>query len=127
LLGGQVLESVNTKTQVAPQVQFSVDRRFSRASRLEFWLFIYNAARDARGSGKPNLTVQVQVLRDGQALLTTPQHKVATDGMPDLERIPYGGDVALNSLSAGRYELRVTVTDILASKATTLNSDFEVQ
>lgn len=127
LLGGQVLESPNAKTQAAPQVQFSVDRRFPRASRLEFWLFIYNAARDASRGGKPNLTVQVQVLRDGQPLLTTPQRKVTTDGMPDLERIPYGGDVALNSLSAGRYELRVTVTDVLASKATTLNSDFEVQ
>jgi VWFA-related protein len=128
LIGGKVLESNKPAVPQEPaQVQLSVDRRFPRNSSLGFWLFIYNAMRDAKGSGKPNLTVQVQVLRDGRSLVTTPQRPLRTEGMSDLDRIPYGGDVALNSLTAGRYELRVTVTDVLANAATTLTSDFEVE
>jgi VWFA-related protein len=129
LLGGQVLETVGPQASntPAPQVQLSVDRKFSRASNLGFWLFIYNAARDTRNGGKPNLTVQVEVLRDRQPLVTPPPDKVAIDGTYDLERIPYGGDVALKSLSAGRYELRVTIKDVVASKSTSLSSDFEVK
>lgn len=129
LIGGQVLETASSKgsSQTLPQVQFSVDRRFSRASSMAFWLFIYNAMRDPKLNGKPDLAVQVQVLRDGQALVSTPKRKLKTDGMADLERIPYGGDVALKGLTAGRYELRVTVTDLLASKVTTLTRDFEVE
>jgi VWFA-related protein len=128
LVGGQVLEKASSTTGAPPadpQVQFSVDRRFSRSSTLGFWVFIYNAMRDTKG--KPNLTVQVQVLRDGQTLVATPQRKLSTDGMSDLARIPYGGDVALKSLSAGRYELRVIITDLLATAATTLSTDFHVE
>jgi hypothetical protein len=129
-MGGQVLESATAQASNAhepAQVQLSVDRRFPRSTKLGFWLFIYNAARDTANGGKPNLTVQVQVLRDGKPLVTPPPSRVAIDGTSDLERIPYGGGVALKSLTAGRYELRVTVNDLLASKSTSLSSDFEVE
>ena len=129
LLGGQVLESSSTQpsNNQTPQVQLSVDRRFPRTTNLGFWLFIYNAARDTSNGGKPNLTVQIQVLRDGKPVVTPTSQKVRIEATSDLERIPYGGDVALNSLSAGRYELRVTVKDVVASKTTSLSSDFEIQ
>ena len=129
LLGGQVLETSTgqaSKTDV-PQIQFSVDRRFSRKSNLGFWLFIYNATPDTKIGGKPNLTVQVQVFRDGKSLVNPPPHKVPIDGTSDLQRIPYAGDVTLKSLNAGRYELKVTVSDLVASKTTSLTSDFEVE
>ena len=128
LVGGQLVEKAKSTSSAAksePQVQWSVDRRFSRTSSVGFWLFIYNAMRDTKGN--PNLTVQVQVLRDGQTLVATPKRKLATEGMSDLARIPYGGDVALKSLNAGRYELRVIVTDLLATAATTLSTDFQVE
>ncbi|HEY5885377.1 MAG TPA: VWA domain-containing protein [Pyrinomonadaceae bacterium] len=130
LIGGQVLESATSQAsnkQEPAQVQLSVDRRFPRSTNLGFWLFIYNAARDASNGGKPNLTVQVQVLREGKPLVTPPPTKVAIDGTSDLERIPYGGGLPLKSLTAGRYELRVTVNDLLASKSASLSSDFEVE
>lgn len=127
LVGGQMLEPTvkDSANHAAPQVQFSVDRRFSRSSNVEFWLFVYNAARDAK-TGKPNLSVNLQVMRDGQNIVATTPHKLNTDSMPDLDRIPYGGNVALKNLAPGKYELRVTVNDAAAGTTATASSDFEV-
>ena len=111
-------------SQAEPVVQFSVDHRFSHSSRLSFWVFIYNAAQ--AGTSAPDLTAQVQILRDGQSIVTTPQRKLETAGMADLARIPYGGNVPLQSLAPGHYELRVTITDHLANKAASQISRFEV-
>src|SRR6185503_8525944 len=57
LLGGQVLEDKNNKGST-PHVQLSVDHVFPRTSQLGYWVFVYNAKRDA--NGKPQLTVQTQ-------------------------------------------------------------------
>ncbi|HYE65860.1 MAG TPA: hypothetical protein VD966_09760, partial [Pyrinomonadaceae bacterium] len=128
LIGGQVLETAeSTKggNQSAPQVQFSVDHRFSRSSRLGFWVFVYNAARN--GSGAPELTGQVQVFRNRQAVVNAPQRKLVTEGQADLARIPYGGELPLKALAAGQYELRVTITDHVAKTSASQSIDFEVE
>ena len=119
LLGGQVLEDKNT-----PHVQLSVDHTFPRMSQLGYWVFVYNAKRDA--SGKPQITVQTQVLRDGQAVISSPQRKVTNAG-PDLERIPFGEELALNTLTPGKYDLKVTVTDGVAGTSTSQVADFIVR
>lgn len=118
LLGGQVLEDKNT-----PHVQLSVDRIFPRLSQMGYWVFVYNAKRDA--SGKPQITVQTQVLRDGQAVLSS-QRKVSNAG-PDLERIPFGEELALKTLAPGKYDLKVTVTDGVAGTSTSQLADFTVR
>lgn len=123
LLGGQVLENARSK-DTSPQIQLSVDHRFSRLARLGYWMFIYNAKRDAAGA--PSLTAQTQVLRDGQVMLASPQRKL-NQGGPDPERIPFGEEMALKTLSPGRYDLRVTVTDSIAGTSVTQTVDFEVQ
>ncbi len=122
LLGGQVLEDARNK-EASPQIQLSVDHRFSRLARLGYWMFIYNAKRDAAGA--PNLTAQTQVLRDGQVLMASPQRKL-NQGGPDPERIVFGEEMALKTLTPGRYDLRVTVTDSLAGTSVTQMVDFEV-
>ena len=126
LIGGQVIEAKDKTgaAQPEPVVQFSVDHRFSHASHLGFWVFVYNAAQAATSA--PDLTAQVQILRDGQTIVTTPQRKLTTAGMTDLARIPYGGNVPLQSLAPGHYELRVTITDHLANKSASQMSRFEV-
>ena len=93
----------------AAPVQFSVDRRFRRDTRLGFMLFIYNAARN--GAAAPDLAAQVQVLRDGQAVVNTPARPLVLTGLPDLARIPYFGSFPLRTLSPGRYVLQINVTD----------------
>jgi len=118
LLGGQVLEDKST-----PHVQLSVDHTFPRMSQMGYWVFVYNAKRDA--SGKPQITVQTQVLRDGQAVLSS-MRKVSNAG-PDLERIPFGEELALKSLTPGKYDLKVTVTDGIAGTSTSQLADFTVK
>jgi hypothetical protein len=122
LLGGQVLENARNK-DTGPQIQLSVDHRFSRLAHLGYWMFIYNAKRDATGA--PNLTVQTQVLRDGHVMLASPQRKVSQGG-PDPERIPFGEELALQTLAPGSYDLRVTITDSIAGTSFTETVDFVV-
>jgi VWFA-related protein len=122
LLGGQVLENAKNK-DADPQIQLSVDHRFSRLARLGYWMFIYNAKRDAAGA--PNLTAQTQVLRDGQVLLASPQRKL-NQGGPDPDRIPFGEELSLQTLTPGRYDLRVTITDGIAGTSVTQTVDFVV-
>lgn len=122
LLGGQVLENANNK-EADPQIQLSVDHRFSRRARMGYWVFIYNAKRDAAGA--PNLIAQTQVVRDGQVMLSSPQRKL-NQGGPDPDRIPFGEELALQTLAPGTYDLRVTITDSIAGTSVTQTIGFIV-
>ena len=122
LLGGQVLENAKGR-DAGPQIQLSVDHRFSRLARLGYWMFIYNAKRDATGA--PNLITQTQVLRDGRVMLVSPQRKL-NNGGSDPERIPFGEEMALHTLAPGIYDLRVTITDSIAGTSVTRTIDFVV-
>ena len=122
LLGGQVLDD---KAQAGtPHVQLSVDHSFARNAPLGYWVFVYNARRDANGN--PQLTLQTQVLRDGHTVLSSPQRKVNNRGT-DVERIAFGEELALKTLSPGKYDLKIIVTDDIARTSTTQLSDFVVK
>ena len=123
LLGGQVVEDGANKTTSA-QVQLSVDHSFPRSSPLGYWIFVYNAKRDA--GGNPQLTVQTHVLRDGQPVLSSPQRKL-NNGGPDPQRIPFGEELALKTLAPGRYDLKVTITDGVAGTTASQIADFIVR
>ena len=122
LLGGQVLE--DKSKEGTPHVQLSVDHSFPRMSKLGYWVFVYNAKRDT--AGNPQLMVQTQVLRDGQAVLSSPQRRLNSGGQ-DAMRIPFGEELALQTLPAGRYDLKVTVTDGVAGTSATQIADFIVR
>ena len=122
LVGGQVLE--DPKKTASPQVQLSVDHSFPRSTALGYWIFVYNAKRDS--GGNPQLMVQTHVLRDGQPVLSSPQRRV-NNGGPDPQRIPFGEELALKTLTPGRYDLRVTITDALAGTTATQVADFIVR
>ena len=141
----------NGTTPVAPQnaelrqVSRNVDHRFPRSSYLRFLTFIYNAARSATGaatspapattessptgagSSEPDLAVQIQVFRDDQPVITIPLHKIPTQGLPDLQRIPYAADIRLENLQPGVYMLHVTVIDRLAKSSFSQRLNFEVE
>jgi len=123
LIGGQVIED-RKNTATNPQVQLSVDHSFARSSPLGYWIFVYNAKRDA--GGNPQLSVQTQVLRDGQAVLSSPQRRLS-DGGPDPQRIPFGEELALKTLPPGRYDLKVTITDGLSGAIASQVADFIVR
>jgi hypothetical protein len=113
---------VENKSNDTQQVQFSVDHRFSQTSRFGYWMFIYNAARTA---GAPRLTVQSEVLRNGQIVLTGRAQTIVEAGS-DPGRIPFGDELALTSLPAGKYDLNVIVKDEIAGTTITQQTDFEI-
>jgi hypothetical protein len=106
LLGLQNVKSKETKGSAAgiPQVQFSTDHHFARNSRLRFITFIYNAARGQTGNSPPNISLQARVLRAGQVVKSSPMQQVSVAAQ-DFARIPYGGEISLDSLPAGQYLL----------------------
>ncbi|MCU1264690.1 MAG: hypothetical protein JWM21_1008 [Acidobacteria bacterium] len=104
---------------------FRVDGRFQRNSVLRFIVHIYNAA--LATDSKPDVAVQVQILRDGEPVVTTPSKKISTEGMERFERLPYGGDLSLEGLAPGRYVLRVSIVDRFAKTSASQQVKFEIE
>jgi hypothetical protein len=111
----------------APQIQFSVDRRFKRSSQLSFWIFIYNSLRGTNGASAPDVAAQIEMVSNGKPIVNSPLRKLETAGMTDLQRIPYGGQFPLANLPAGRYDLKITITDQIAKASVSEHVVFQVE
>jgi len=130
-------------------VALNVDHRFARTSRLRFMTFVYNAATAATSNlstrerqpspketlptgsnpetrGIPDLNVQLQVFRDGEPVITMASRKIQLANVPDVTRVPYAADLALDELQPGRYILQVTVFDLLARTSASQRFRFQV-
>jgi VWFA-related protein len=119
------ITNVSNKSQEITPVTQSANHRFRRASSLRFLVFLYNAALSPYDS-KPDATIQIQVVRDDQPVLTTALKKVSTEGIADLDRIPYAAEIPLADLTSGRYVLVVTVIDRVSKRSTSQQTHFEV-
>jgi VWFA-related protein len=108
----------------APQIQFSVNRRFPRSAKVDFLGFVYNAS---QAGGKVDLSVTLRVLRDTKAVVSSPARKLAPEAGADLARVPVTGAISLGQLPAGRYELEVGVTDNLARATASERVVFEIE
>lgn len=124
------------------QVSLNVDHRFARTSYLRFLTFVYNAMTTSvvsppnnptsavptsvTSTATPDLAVQVQVFRDNEPVITTPLHKIKTEGQPDMQRVSYAADIMLNDLQPGQYILQVTVIDRLAKASAMQKLSFQV-
>lgn len=108
----------------APQIQFSVDRRFPRSAKVDFLGFVYNAVQTG---GKVDLSVTLRVLRDNKAVVSSPARKLAPEAGADLARIPVTGAISLGQLPPGRYELEVGVNDNLARANAAERIGFEIK
>jgi hypothetical protein len=116
--------NVSTPDVVSP-VALSASHRFRRESTLRFLLFAYNTVFSPVDQ-KPDVAVQVQVVRDDQPVITTALRKVSTDGVLDLLRLPYAAEVPLSELKPGRYLLHVTLIDRVSKQSTTRQTHFDV-
>jgi VWFA-related protein len=105
-------------------VNLSVDHHFRSSSYLRFLVFVYNAARGA--DSKPDVALQVSLLRDNQPVITTPLKKIGFDGAPDLNRIPYAAEISLADLRAGRYLLKVNVVDRISKRSASQETVLEI-
>ena len=106
-------------------VALSASHRFHRESLLRFLIFAYNSALSPADQ-KPDVAVQVQIIRDDQPVLTTALRKLSTDGVSDLTRIPYAAEIPLDELLPGRYLLNVTLIDRVSKQSTSRQTHFDV-
>ncbi|HJP90800.1 MAG TPA: VWA domain-containing protein [Pyrinomonadaceae bacterium] len=119
-----MITNVSNPSGVSP-VALSASHQFNRDSTLRFLLFAYNTT-FAPTDQKPDVAVQVQVIRDGQPVITTALRKVNTEGVADLERLPYAAEIPLSELLPGRYLLQVTVIDRVSKQSTSRQTHFDV-
>ena len=108
------------------QVQFSTDHRFAHNSHLRFMTFIYNAARGLDGRSLPNLWLQARLLRGGQTVRSTPMKNVQVASQ-DFLRIPFGGEITLDSIPSGQYILEITVDDQIAKTSISQQTKITVE
>jgi VWFA-related protein len=106
-------------------VALSASHRFQRQSTLRFLLFVYNAVLSPADQ-KPDVAVQVQVIRDDQPVITTALRKITTDAVTDVTRLPYAAEIPLDNLQPGRYLLQVSVIDRVSKQSTTRQTHFDV-
>jgi hypothetical protein len=130
LVGVRTQPATNTtpaSTNAPPNsVDLSITHNFLANGYLRFMVFVYNAALAATDS-KPDVAVQVQIVRDNLPVVTTALRKVSVADIPDLARLPYAAEVSLSGLPAGRYRLQVTVVDRVAKKSATQQTRFEIE
>ena len=119
------INNVSHNNDETNPVALNASHRFSRESSLRFLVFVYNAS-NLPANSKPDAGIQVQVLRDGQPVMTTALRKLSTEGVLDLERIPYAAEIPLKNLGAGRYVLRVTVIDLISKHSASQQTHFDV-
>lgn len=119
--------SLTGSAQNADQMaQLRVDRRFHRNSFLRFLVYVYNAARRP-ADAQPDVALQIQILRDQQPVVTTPLKRISTEGVTQLDQLPYAADVSLDGLAAGRYVLHVTTIDRVAKSSAFQTMRFEIE
>ena len=119
-----VLTNVSNQGGVSP-VALSASHYFRRESTLRFLLFVYNAVRSPADQ-KPDVAVQVQVIRDDQPVITTALRKLNPEGVADLERLPYAAEIPLAELSPGRYILKISLIDRVSKQSTSRQTHFDV-
>jgi hypothetical protein len=107
-------------------VALSVNHHFSHDEFLRFLVIVYNAAL-APADSKPDVAVQVQIVRDEQPVTTTALRKISVEELKDFARVPYAAEVGLNGLPSGHYLLQVTVVDRVAKKSASQQSRFEIK
>jgi VWFA-related protein len=105
----------------------TVDRRLARTSKLRFMTYIYNAARGANGTAPPDVTLQVQIMRNDQPVITTVSRKIETGNAPDPARLPYAAEMPLEALPPGHYVLQITAIDRFAKATASQRANFEIE
>ena len=119
-----MMKNVSDPGGVNP-IALSASHRFDRQSTLRFLLFAYNTT-VSPADQKPDVAVQVQVIRDNQPVITTALRKITTDGVLDLTRLPYAAEIPLSELLPGRYMLQVSLIDRVSKQSTTRQTHFDV-
>lgn len=105
-----------------PRVDTSL-RKFQQGTFLRYVSEIYNAKLDK--SQKAQIQSQIKVFKDGKEVLDIPMKPFDTEGQKDMQRITFGGKLALGKeLMPGEYILQIIVKDMLAKEKDNLTSQW---
>ncbi len=118
--------SARSNQELQNSVGMSVSNRFLNSDFLRFLIFAYNAKASSTDT-KPDVAIQLQILRDEQPVVTTPLKRMTVDASTDLARIPYAAEVSLAGLPAGRYLLRLTAVDRVSKTTASQQVRFEIE
>lgn len=116
----------NASATTEDPVELSIGHNFAPNGYLRFVVIVYNA-KPAPADSQPDVALQVQVVREGQPVVTTALKRVSVDGLTDLARIPYAAEVSLSGLPSGHYLLQITVVDRVAKKSASQQSRFQIE
>jgi VWFA-related protein len=104
-------------------------RRFRQGSKLDLVYYIYNAKLE-RATGRPRLSTQVRIFREGRPVFTGPALPFDPGPQPDAARLRAGSRIQLGmSLTPGEYVIQLVVTDQQARGARATATqwlDFEI-
>lgn len=124
----QYLKGLTATEDSDPMANTSV-RQFRTGTALVYALTIYNAKID-KTAGKPNLTIQARLFRDGELVFTGNEVPFDIRDQADPKRLAGGGAIQLGtSMAPGEYVLQIVVSDLLAKNkhsAATQWMDFEI-
>jgi hypothetical protein len=111
-----------------PMANTSV-RQFRTPSAMVYALSIYNAKID-KTTGKPNLTIQARLFRNGEVVFTGNAIPFDIRDQADPKRLGGGGAIQLGTtMGPGEYVLQIVVSDLLAKekhRVVTQWMDFEI-
>ena len=122
-LSSLFIGEMNAEAMASGKLPLNADHRFRANSRLGFFTYVYNSQREGAAI---DVALQIHILRDNQPVVTKPSIKLELDGTADPTRIPFGEDLSLADLPAGRYSLRVTALDRLSKKTASQVSRFTI-
>jgi VWFA-related protein len=114
------------KAEIAEGVNMNVKLRFAPNSQLRFLVFAYNA-RSSAGTALPDVAIQIQVLRNGQPVISPSLRTIATQLTADLKRLPYAAELSLEGLERGHYQLRIIAFDRVANTSASEQRAFEIE
>jgi VWFA-related protein len=104
-------------------------RRFWQGAQMEWGYIIYNA-QDDKATGKPQVTTEVRLFRDGKQVFVGGAKPFDMARQSDLQRLRASGALILGTdLVPGEYTLQIIVTDTLADKKYRIATqwmDFEI-
>ncbi|HEY9285790.1 MAG TPA: hypothetical protein VIP46_20235, partial [Pyrinomonadaceae bacterium] len=110
----QLTNDAGVGTEAADANLSPAVRRLRHGVFLDYGYVVYNA-RLERATGRPRLTAQVRLFRDGRLVFTGGVTPVDAAGQADVRRLVAGGRLQVGAeLAPGDYVLQVVVTDTLA-------------
>ncbi len=114
-------------TRIRPRVPtgVAVPVTFHRAQSLNFWMQVYNLGIDDK-SKHNDATVQYQVinLANNQTILQTEEQTVKTN--PNADQITLERTMPLASLEPGKYQIKITVNDVIGKQQIAESAPFIV-